>query len=84
MKRSDAKTRVHQTNDRQIFHTILSDDVGLLCLKEAKVGGTSLLVGASKAFSKMDAQRPDLLQLVMLRIATDHRDKVSEGMLLIC
>ncbi|CAF2920174.1 unnamed protein product [Rotaria sp. Silwood2] len=81
MKSSDPNVRLYQTNERQTFHTDSSDVVGLLCLKTAKVGGASLLVSASTIFNEMYAQRPDLLELLMLPIATDRRGEVPEGML---
>ena len=81
VKSSDPKTRIYQTNERQTFHTDSTDVVGLLCLKRAKAGGTSLLVSASTIFNEMHAQRPDLLELLMQPIATDRRGEVPEGML---
>ena len=39
----DPKARVYQTTARQHFHTDSCDVVGLLCLKEAKEGGISML-----------------------------------------
>jgi hypothetical protein len=81
VKSSDPKTRIYQTNERQTFHTDSSDVVGLLCLKKAKVGGTSLLVSASTIFNEIHAQRPDLLELLMQPIATDRIGEVPEGML---
>jgi hypothetical protein len=81
MKSSDPNVRIYQTNERQTFHTDSSDAVGLLCLKTAKIGGTSLLVSASTIFNEMHAQRPDLLELLLQPIATDRRGEVPEGML---
>lgn len=81
VKSSDPKVRLYQTNERQTFHTDSSDVVGLLCLKTARVGGTSLLVSASTIFNEMYVQRPDLLELLMQPIATDRRGEVPEGML---
>jgi hypothetical protein len=81
MKSSDQNTRIYQTNERQTFHTDSSDVVGLLCLKTAKKGGTSLLVSASTIFNEMHRQRPDLLALLLEPIATDRRGEVPVGML---
>jgi Taurine catabolism dioxygenase TauD, TfdA family len=80
-KSSDPNTRIYQTNERQTFHTDSSDVVGLLCLKTAKVGGSSLLVSASAIFNEMREHRPDLLELLLQPIATDRRGEVPEGML---
>ncbi len=80
-KSSDPTTRIYQTNERQTFHTDSSDVVGLLCLKTAKTGGTSLLVSASTIYNEMRKHRPDLLKLLLEPIATDRRGEVPEGML---
>jgi len=80
-KSSDPNTRIYQTNERQTFHTDSSDVVGLLCLRTAKAGGTSLLVSASAIFNEMHKHRPDLLELLLQPIATDRRGEVPEGML---
>jgi hypothetical protein len=81
MKSTDPNTRIYQTNERQTFHTDSSDVVGLLCLKTARKGGTSLLVSASTIYNEMYRQRPDLLELLLQPIATDRRGEVPEGML---
>jgi len=80
-KSSDPTTRIYQTNERQTFHTDSTDVVGLLCLRKAKIGGTSLLVSASTIFNELHKQRPDLLELLLQPIATDRRGEVPEGML---
>jgi hypothetical protein len=81
MKSSDANARIYQTNERQTFHTDSCDVVGLLCLKTAKSGGSSLLVSASAIYNEMLRTRPDLLRLLLQPIATDRRGEVPEGML---
>jgi len=80
LKSTDPNARIYQTNERQTFHTDSSDVVGLLCLKQAKTGGSSLLVSASTIFNEMNKQRPDLLKLLLQPIATDRRGEVPEGM----
>ncbi|KAG2493136.1 hypothetical protein HYH03_008560 [Edaphochlamys debaryana] len=40
---TDPRVRIYQTRERQTFHTDSCDVVGLLCLREAKQGGDSLL-----------------------------------------
>ncbi len=81
LKSSDPNARIYQTKERQTFHTDSADAVGLLCIKKAKKGGTSLLVSASTIFNKMRHQRPDLLELLLQPVATDRRGEVPEGML---
>ncbi len=76
----DPNTRIYQTNARQSFHTDSTDVVGLMCLHEAKEGGDSLLVSAETIYNRMKAERPDLLERLFDRIATDRRGEIPEGM----
>ncbi len=77
---NDPNVRIYQTHERQTFHTDSADVVGLLCLKTAKAGGTSLLVSSLTIFNEMRKQRPDLLRLLLQPIATDRRGEVPVGM----
>jgi hypothetical protein len=77
---SDAHTRIYQTAERQSFHTDSADVVGLLCLRDAKEGGHSLLVSALAIYNRMRAERPDLLERLFDPIATDRRGEVPPGM----
>ena len=73
------KTRIYQTAERQTFHTDSADVVGLLCIREAKEGGRSLLVSAESIYNRMRQVRPDLLQRLFDPIATDRRGEVPKG-----
>lgn len=75
----DSNTRIYQTNARQTFHTDSADVVGLLCLREAKEGGDSLLVSAETIYNRMRAERPDLLERLFDPIATDRRGEIPDG-----
>ena len=75
----DANTRIYQTSERQSFHTDSADVVGLLCLRDAREGGLSLLVSALSIYNRMRAERPDLLELLFQPIATDRRGEVPPG-----
>lgn len=77
----DPHTRIYQTSERQTFHTDSADVVGLLCLREAKEGGRSLLVSAETIYNRMRALRPDLLEKLFDPIATDRRGEVPDGSL---
>lgn len=79
LKANDTDTRIYQTSERQTFHTDSADVVGLLCLREAKSGGDSLLVSTVTLYNEMMRQRPDLAQLLFDPIATDRRGEVPEG-----
>jgi len=72
-------TRIYQTSQRQTFHTDSADVVGLLCLKDAKRGGDSLLVSTVSVYNEMFRLRPDLATLLFDPIATDRRGEVPEG-----
>jgi len=76
---NDPNSRIYQTNERQSFHTDSADVVGLLCLREAKEGGRSLLVSAVSIYNRMRAERPDLLEKLFDPIATDRRGEIPEG-----
>ena len=75
----DPTTRIYQTAERQTFHTDSADVVGLLCIREAKEGGRSLLVSAETIYNHMRALRPDLLEKLFDPLPTDRRGEVPEG-----
>lgn len=75
----DVNTRIYLTNERQTFHTDSADVVGLLCLRNARKGGDSLLVSAETIYNRMLDERPDLLPCLFDDIATDRRGEVPPG-----
>jgi len=77
---NDPNARIYQTNARQSFHTDSADVVALLCLKDAKEGGDSLLVSVETIYNVMRKKRPDLLEFLFEPLATDRRGEVPEGM----
>lgn len=77
---NDPNVRIYQTSARQTFHTDSTDVVGLLCIREAKEGGRSLLVSAMSIYNRMRETRPDLAALLFDPIPTDRRGEVPEGM----
>lgn len=77
---NDPKTRIYQTTARQTFHTDSTDVVGLLCLREAKEGGDSLLVSTVTLYNEMQKRHPDLAPLLFDPLATDRRGEVPDGM----
>ena len=76
---NDSKSRIYQTSERQTFHTDSADVVGLLCIREAKEGGKSLLVSAETIYNRMKQERPDLLEKLFDPIATDRRGEMPDG-----
>ena len=78
---TDAESvRIYQTNERQTFHTDSCDVVALLCLKQAKSGGESLLTSAVSIYNAMLERRPDLLAHLFEPVATDRRGEIPAGM----
>ncbi|MEZ5318390.1 MAG: TauD/TfdA family dioxygenase [Vicinamibacterales bacterium] len=75
----DPNVRIYQTAERQSFHTDSADLVGLLCLRDAREGGQSLLVSAEAIYNRMRAESPDLLVRLFDPIATDRRGEVPPG-----
>lgn len=76
---ADPTVRIYQTSERQTFHTDSCDVVGLLCLREARSGGDSLLVSALAIFAEMKRTRPDLLARLMRPMPHDRRGEVPAG-----
>jgi hypothetical protein len=76
---TDPNVRIYQTRERQTFHTDSCDVVGLLCLREARRGGDSLLMSALTLFNEMRARRPDLLARLLQPMAYDRRGEVPAG-----
>lgn len=76
---SDPSVRIYQTAERQSFHTDSADVVGLLCLRAARTGGSSLLVSAESIYNRMRHERPDLLIRLFDPIATDRRGEIPPG-----
>ncbi|MDH3529107.1 MAG: TauD/TfdA family dioxygenase, partial [Acidobacteriota bacterium] len=72
-------TRIYETCERQTFHTDSADVVGLLCLRQAREGGESLVVSAATIYNEILAQRPDLLPYLFEGIATDRRGETPPG-----
>jgi hypothetical protein len=75
----DPTTRIYQTNERQTFHTDSTDCVGLLCLRTAKSGGSSMVVSVDAVYKRMAAQAPALAARLFEPIATDRRGEEPEG-----
>ena len=76
---NDPNSRIYQTCERQSFHTDSADVVGLLCIREAKEGGKSLLVSAESIYNRMKQECPDLLEVLFDPIATDRRGEIPQG-----
>ena len=76
---ANPSTRVYQTTARQHFHTDSCDVVGLLCLKEAKEGGKSMLASSVTIYNEMSRRNPDLVKALFEPIARDRRGEIPVG-----
>jgi len=76
---SDPNVRIYQTRERQTFHSDSCDIVGLLCLREARHGGDSLLVSALTVFNELRKRAPQLLARLLRPMAHDRRGEVPAG-----
>ena len=75
----DPSVRIYQTSARQTFHTDRSDVVGLLCIREAKEGGDSLLASSVTAFNEVMKKSPSLAEELMRPVAYDRRGEIPTG-----
>lgn len=57
-----AQGRGYNTNAKLDFHSDGSDLVGLICLKQAREGGDSMVTSSIRAFKVMQQERPDLAE----------------------
>ncbi|KAM0756490.1 Clavaminate synthase-like protein [Meredithblackwellia eburnea MCA 4105] len=75
------KVRIYSTNARQYFHTDAADAVGLLCLHRAKEGGESDVVSAHAVWNALQAERPDVAELLVKdNWYFDRKGEVTEGL----
>ncbi|CAM2006621.1 TauD/TfdA family dioxygenase [Acanthopleuribacter pedis] len=61
---SDAKTRGPNSNKRLRFHTDRCDVIGFLTVRQALQGGDNLLLDSRLLYHQIQAQRPDLLEVL--------------------
>jgi hypothetical protein len=76
---TDPATRIYQTNQRQTFHTDSTDTVGLLCLRTAKYGGSSMVASVDAAYQRMADESAVLAERLFESVATDRRGEQPEG-----
>jgi hypothetical protein len=77
---TDPTVRIYQTHERQTFHTDSCDVVGLICLRQARSGGDSMLVSTATLYNEMRRRRPDLAAVLFEPVPTDRRGEVPVGM----
>lgn len=71
--------RGFQTNREARFHVDLADGVALLCLRQAKSGGRSLLIGSAAVHDALRRERPDVLPILYRGFAWDRREEQGPG-----
>lgn len=76
---ADPNVRIYQTNERQTFHTDSTDAVGLLCLRTAAEGGSSLLASAATSLLELRSRSPKLMPWLFTPVATDRRGETPPG-----
>lgn len=75
----DPSTRIYQTHERQSFHTDSTDVVGLLCLRTARSGGSSMLASAEMTYRLVYERSPVLTARLFDPVSTDWRDEQPDG-----
>lgn len=74
------KVRIYRTNARQYFHADDADIVGLLCVARAEEGGESDLVSTHHIWNILQAERPDIAELLTQPVwYFDRKGETSQG-----
>lgn len=71
--------RGFQTNREARFHVDLADAVGLLCIRQAKSGGQSLLLSSASVYEALKRENPDALSILAHGFAWDRREEHELG-----
>lgn len=71
--------RGFQTNKEAKFHVDLADGVGLLCIRQAKIGGRSLLMSSASIYDALRRERPHVLATLERGFAWDRREEHGPG-----
>lgn len=71
--------RGFQTNREARLHIDLADGVGLLCLRQAKAGGLSMLASSVTAYNVLCRERPEVLDVLFRGFPWDRRDEHAPG-----
>ncbi|MGQ0832068.1 MAG: TauD/TfdA family dioxygenase [Microthrixaceae bacterium] len=79
VERTGPEVRLYRTRERQDFHTDGADIIGLLCLREARVGGESRLASSYAVYNEILRRRPDLLDVLYEPMWWDRNDEQSPG-----
>lgn len=74
---TNANSRFYHTNRAAPFHVDGADIVGLLCIRTARSGGSSLIVSSVSIYNALLRERPDLIPLLYQPLWFDHRGELN-------
>jgi hypothetical protein len=75
----DRTVRAYQVRDALAMHCDNSDLVGLLCIRRAKSGGSSLLTSSMAVYNEILRTRPEYLGIYYSGFAYDRKNEQGEG-----
>jgi hypothetical protein len=75
----DPDVRLYKTRVALSFHTDGADIIGLLCLKQGRSGGRSLIVSSTTVYNEILRRRPDLVELLYQPWHHDAHGQQLEG-----
>ena len=70
--------RGYNTNSKLDFHSDGSDIVGLICIKQARQGGDSMVAHSIRAFQRLRQQRPDLAECLMRPVVFSRQGEQAD------
>ncbi|HYF09770.1 MAG TPA: TauD/TfdA family dioxygenase [Acetobacteraceae bacterium] len=71
--------RAYQVNAELSMHTDNSDLVGLMCLRQAKSGGETLLTSTTSVYNRILAEHPEYLPLLYSGFVHDRKGEEAPG-----
>lgn len=75
----DPRHRGYQTNETMHYHCDQSGIVGLLCVHEPRLGGTSKVASSIAVYNEMLRRRPDLVQVLAAPYCWSMHGEVDPG-----
>lgn len=73
----DPTVRFYQTTGRAEFHNDHADVISMMCLRQAKMGGSTGLISAVTVHDIMQRERPDLLRELFEPYIVDRRGETG-------
>ena len=78
---SDSNGRLYQTSLEQPLHSDSCDIVGLLCLRQAKQGGESIIASSANIYNVLQRQQPEAVKLLEDDFLCDRYGEIPQGKL---